>query len=322
MPILVAGGAGFIGSHLSERLLRDGHDVWCIDNLLTGRLSNLASFKAQARFHFRQWDVVAGLPPELPRMDRVYHLASPASPPGYKVHPVATMRSNSEGTRHMLERCQRDGARFLFASTSEAYGDPEVHPQFEDYRGNVSSTGPRSMYDESKRFGEAMTMVFTRDHEVDARIARIFNTYGPRSDPHDGRLVPNFVRQCLLNEPITVYGDGSQTRSLCYVDDLVEGLVALMETPGTTGEVVNLGNPEEHTILEFAEVIVRLTRSRSTVVHTDFAVGDDPQRRQPDITKARAMLGWNPAVALNTGLKRTIEAFAAELGLPDFAEVA
>ncbi|MGD9934541.1 MAG: UDP-glucuronic acid decarboxylase family protein [Dehalococcoidia bacterium] len=322
MRVLVAGGAGFIGSHLCERLLRDGHDVWCIDNLLTGRLVNIATLAGRGAFSFRQWDVVAGVPPELPSIDRVYHLASPASPPGYKVHPIATMRANSEGTRLLLERCKSNGARFLYASTSEAYGDPEIHPQVEDYRGNVSSTGPRSMYDEAKRFGEAMTMVFTRDHGVDARIARIFNTYGPRSDPHDGRLVPNFVRQALLGEPMTVYGDGSQTRSLCYVDDLVSGLVALMETPAATGEVVNLGNPEEHTILEFAEIIRGLARSSSPLIHTGFAVGDDPQRRQPDITKATNLLSWTPTVPLTTGLKRTIEAFAEELGLPDFMEVA
>lgn len=322
MRILVAGGAGFIGSHLCERLLNDGHQVWCIDNLLTGRLSNIATLEAEPGFRFRQWDIVAGVPPELPAMDRVYHLASPASPPGYKVHPVATMRVNSEGTRLLLERCQANGARFLFASTSEAYGDPEVHPQVEDYRGNVSSTGPRSMYDEAKRFGEAMTMVFARDHGVDTRIARIFNTYGPRSDPHDGRLVPNFVRQALLSEPITVYGDGSQTRSLCYVADLVNGLVALMESPAATGLVVNLGNPEEHTILEFAEMIRELARSTSPLIHTDYAVGDDPQRRRPDITRARTLLGWNPTVALSLGLQRTIEALAVELGRPDFAEVA
>ncbi|MCB0920172.1 MAG: NAD-dependent epimerase/dehydratase family protein, partial [Actinobacteria bacterium] len=180
--------------------------------------ANLASFSSHPGFVFLESDVVSGVPPSFPRMDRVYHLASPASPPGYRLHPITTMRANSEGTRLLLERCQADGARFLFASTSEAYGDPEVHPQVEEYRGNVSSTGPRSMYDESKRFGEAMTMVFARDFGVDARIARIFNTYGPRSDPHDGRLVPNFVRQALTGEPLTIYGDGSQTRSLCYVD--------------------------------------------------------------------------------------------------------
>jgi nucleoside-diphosphate-sugar epimerase len=318
---LVAGGAGFIGSHLCERLLRQGFEVVCVDNLVTGRMANLHDFERWPGFSFRGFDVVDGLPVGLPRLDRIYHLASPASPPGYQRFPLATMRANSEGTRRLLERAACDGARFLFASTSEAYGDPLEHPQREEYRGNVSTTGPRSMYDEAKRFGEAMTAAFARDG-CDARIVRIFNTYGPRSDPDDGRLVPNFFRQALTGEPLTVYGDGSQTRSLCYVDDLVDGLVRAMECPETAGEVINLGNPEEHTVLEFAEMVRVLARSRSALAFTEPAVGDDPQRRRPDITRARELLGWRPHVDLEEGLRRTAAYFEEELGRRACEEVA
>ena len=312
MRVLVAGGAGFIGSHLCSRLLDDDHEVICVDNLVTGRLVNIATLTANERFNFVEHDLITGLP-ELPAVQRVYHLASPASPPGYQRHAVETMRVNSEGTLHLLELAATVGARFLYASTSEAYGDPLEHPQREEYRGNVSSVGPRSMYDEAKRYGEALTAVYAREGRADTRIIRIFNTYGPRSDPVDGRLVPNFITQSLRQEPLTIYGDGSQTRSLCYVSDLVEGMVRAMETDSTRGEVTNIGNPEEHTILEYANLIRELTASRSELRFGPAAVGDDPQRRQPDISKARRLLGWEPKVGLRTGLEQTIEYFRQEL---------
>lgn len=314
MRTLIAGGAGFIGSNLAQRLLQDGHEVVVVDNFSTGRQVNLEPLRGHPGLTVLQADIVAGIP-EADRIDRVYHLASPASPPGYKVYPLETLRVNSEGTMHLLEFAEAQGARFLYASTSEAYGDPLEHPQRESYRGNVSSTGPRSMYDEGKRFGEAMSMVFIRDRGVDGRIVRIFNTYGPNSDPNDGRVVPNFITQALRNEPITVYADGQQTRSLCYVSDLVEGLVLAMESGAARGEVINLGNPEEHTILEYAEMIVALTKSESPLIFGPPAVGDDPQRRRPDITRAGELLGWKPSVGLRAGMAATIAYFETELGL-------
>jgi UDP-glucuronate decarboxylase len=309
---LVVGGAGFIGSNLTERILTEGHQVICIDNLVTGRHANIATFLDSAAYTFIQHDLIEGVPP-LPDIDAIYHLASPASPTGYRRHPIETMRVNSEGTRHLLELAGRTGARFLYASTSEAYGDPLEHPQREEYRGNVSCTGPRSMYDEAKRYGEALTMAFVNSRAVDGRIVRIFNTYGPRSDPFDGRIVPNFITQALRGEPVTVYGDGTQTRSLCFVSDLVDGLIQTMEYELARGEVLNLGNPEEHTILEYARLIVELTGSRPNFIFTEPAVGDDPQRRRPDINKARRMLDWEPRVGLRDGLTRTIAYFRLEL---------
>jgi nucleoside-diphosphate-sugar epimerase len=316
MRVLVAGGAGFIGSHLVERLIGDGAEVVVIDNLSTGRLANLNGLRGHPRLTAVVHDIIAGIPEGLPRFDQVYRLASPASPPGYRRYPLETLRVNSEGTYHLLERALGDRASFLLASTSEAYGDPLEHPQREAYRGNVSSTGPRSMYDEAKRYAEALTMVYARDRGVDARIVRIFNTYGPRSDPFDGRLVPNFVTQALRGEPLTVYADGSQTRSLCYVSDLVDGLVRAMGCWGLAGEVINLGNPEERTILEFATVIRDLAGSRSPLVYVEPAVGDDPQRRQPCIDKAQRLLGWTPQAALEEGLRRTIAWFREEIRVP------
>ncbi len=318
MRVLVAGGAGFIGSHLCERLLREGHEVVCLDNFVTGRRVNVEHLLDWPSFGLVEHDIIEGTP-AMARVERVYHLASPASPPGYQRHPVATMRVNSEGSRHLLELATRDRASYLYASTSEAYGDPLEHPQRESYRGNVSTTGPRSMYDEAKRYGEALAMAYVRAHGTDARIVRIFNTYGPRSDPHDGRLVPNFIVQALRNEAMTVYGDGQQTRSLCYVSDLVDGLMRAMECPGARGEVTNLGNPDEHTVLEFARVIRDLAGSTAPITYTAPAVGDDPQRRRPDISKARALLGWEPRVALRDGLERTIAAFREELGAEGMA---
>ena len=312
MRVLVTGGAGFIGSHLCERMLRQAHEVLCIDNLLTGRRSNIETLMDWPGFVFFEHDVIAELPP-LPRLDRVYHLASPASPPGYQRHPVETLRVNAEGTLRVLEIAAHEGARFLYASTSAVYGDPLQHPQSEDYRGNVSTTGPRSMYDEAKRYGEALTMAYARSRDMDARLVRIFNTYGPRSDPSDGRLVPSFIVQALSGEPLTVYGDGSQTRSLCFVSDLVEGLVRTMESEQACGEVINLGNPDERAVLEFAQIILELTGSESELRLTEPAVGDDPKRRCPDISRARRLLSWEPTVPLREGLQMTIDYFRDEI---------
>jgi len=314
LKAVVAGGAGMIGSHLCESLIARGLEVWCLDNLSTGRLENLSGLMHEPRFRFLQHDVTCELPP-LPPVERVYHLASPASPVGYTRLPIQTMLANSEGTRRLAELALSCRARFLFTSTSEVYGDPLQHPQREDYRGNVSTIGPRSTYDESKRYGEAMTMAYVRSFALDGRLVRIFNTYGPRADLCDGRVVVNFIAQALRGEPITLYGDGQQTRSLCYVDDLVEGLIAVMESPQARGEVINLGNPEERTVMEIADVIRRLTASDSPFIHTGYAVGDDPQRRRPDIDKARALIGWEPTTPLEDGLKAMIHAVEAALGL-------
>jgi len=314
MRILVAGGAGMIGSHLCERLIMEEHSVICMDNLSTGRIENVRRWLDNPLFTFIQHDIVEELP-SLPKLDRIFHLASPASPPGFVRLPIETLRVNSEGSYRLLRLAQRDGARLLYSSTSEAYGDPLEHPQREEYRGNVSSIGPRSMYDEAKRFGEAMAMAFMRTHGVDSRIVRIFNTYGPSCDPYDGRLVVNFIVQALKEQPLTVYGDCRQTRSLCYVSDLVEGLMRAIEANNWPGGVVNLGNPDEQTVLRFAEIIRELTGKHSEIVFQEPAVGDDPQRRRPDITRARAALGWEPKVQLHEGLTRTIHYLRAELGL-------
>jgi nucleoside-diphosphate-sugar epimerase len=315
MQVLVAGGSGFIGSHLVDRLLAAGHDVTVADNLLTGQPANLAHQRGNPALTVIQQDIAAPLAPSLRDVgfDRVYHLASPASPRGYAKFPIETLLVNSQGTHQLLELARQCGARFLLASTSEVYGDPQVHPQVETYWGNVNPIGPRACYDEGKRFAETMTMEYVRQHAVDARIARIFNTYGPRSHPGDGRVVPNFCVQALRNDPITIYGTGGQTRSFCYVADLVNGLMALMETPGLAGEVVNLGNPEEHTIRQFADRIVSLAGSQSAIVHEELPV-DDPQRRRPDIGKAGRLLGWSPQVSLDTGLAETLAYFRVALG--------
>ena len=320
MRVLVSGGAGMIGSHLCEELLRRGHQVVCVDNLSTGNRENLGAFVTNPRFRFVQHDVVHELPP-FPSVQRVYHLASPASPPGFARAPIETLRVNSEGTRRLLELAHMHGARFLFSSTSEAYGDPLQHPQSEGYRGNVSCTGPRSVYDEAKRYGEALTVAYMRAHGLDSRVVRIFNTYGPRCDPEDGRLVPNLISQAVCEQPMTIYGTGRQTRSLCYVSDMIEGLIRAMEEPLARGEVINLGNPDEHTVLEFAELIRSLVRSRSRFVFTEPAVGDDPHVRCPDIRKARALLAWDPSVALRDGLTRTIAWLRQRLGVPEAARV-
>jgi nucleoside-diphosphate-sugar epimerase len=320
MRVLVTGGSGFIGSHIVDRLLDRGDEVVVVDNYLTGRAVNLQHRRGHPGLTLLEHDVIQPFDDVIGdvRLDRVLHLASPASPVGYARYPIETLLTNSIGTKNALEVARRHGARFLVSSTSEVYGDPLVHPQPETYWGNVNPIGPRACYDESKRFGESLTMEYHRQHGIDARIARIFNTYGPRSDPEDGRVVPNFCVQALKGAPITIYGQGLQTRSFCYVDDLVLGLLALMDVDGIDGEVINLGNPVEITIREFAEAVVRLTGSRSEILHKPLPV-DDPTRRQPDITKARCLLGWEPVVSLENGLARTLDYFAETLALPNAA---
>jgi nucleoside-diphosphate-sugar epimerase len=306
--VLVAGGAGFIGSHLCARLLDEGHSVLCVDNLITGSPRNIEALLDKPGFTFLLHDVVEPLAFEA---DAVFHLASPASPVGYMEHPFPTILVNSMGTYQLLQRVRETHGRFLIASTSEIYGDPLVHPQREEYFGNVNPVGPRACYDESKRLGETITMEFCRQYEVDARIVRIFNTYGSHSQMDDGRIIPNFITQALDNKFLTIHGDGSQTRSLCYVSDLVDGLMRAMFTPGTTGEIYNLGNPEEHTVLEFAKLIIRLCKSSSELVFEPKRQ-DDPDRRRPDISKAREQLGWEPTVGLEAGMARTISWFRQE----------
>ena len=309
MRFLIAGAAGFIGSHLCDRLLDEGHEIVGLDNLLTGSPSNLAHLEGNPRFSFFRHDIAE--PFDVPGpVDLVFNLASPASPKDYLAHPVETLRTGAEGSRNLLELALKKGAAYLLASTSECYGDPLEHPQKETYWGHVNPVGPRSCYDESKRFAEAITMAYHRRHALPTHIARIFNTYGPRMQHDDGRIVPNFIRQALRGEPMTVYGDGSQTRSFCYVDDLVEGLIRLSRSAERLP--VNLGNPEERTVLEFAELIRTLTGSRSEIVF-EALPEDDPQRRRPDIGKAQAVLGWSPRVGLEEGLRRTIEWFRRQL---------
>ncbi len=308
MNVLVTGGAGFIGSHLCARLLDEGYTVLCVDNLLTGSRRNIEALLGKPRFTFLQYDVVEPLAFEA---EAVFHLASPASPVGYMEHPFETILVNSMGTYRILQRVREAGARFLLTSTSEIYGDPLEHPQREEYFGNVNPVGPRACYDESKRLGETITMEFCRQYGVDARIVRIFNTYGPHSQLEDGRMIPNFMMHALGNQPLTIHGDGLQTRSLCYVTDLVDGLMRAMFTPGTTGEIYNLGNPEEHTVLEYARLITRLCESSSELLFVSKRQ-DDPDRRRPDISKAREQLGWEPKVALEAGMTWTMSWFRQE----------
>ena len=314
MRTLVTGGAGMIGSHLVDALLARGDAVTVLDNLLTGRQRNLAHLAGSGRLRLVVADVAEPFPADLGGpFARVYHLASPASPPDFARYPLETLRANAAGTEHALAVACRHGARFLLASTSEAYGDPTEHPQAETYWGHVNPVGPRSCYNEGKRYAESLTATFGRVHGLDVRIARIFNTYGPRSRPDDGRIVPNFCLQALTGRPLTIYGSGRQTRSLCYVADLVRGLVALMDTDGLGGEVVNLGSPEEHAVAALAERIVALARSPSRIAYGPLPA-DDPARRRPDITKARRLLGWEPRVRLDDGLGHTLAHFRAHLG--------
>jgi len=309
LRILITGGAGFIGSHLCDRLLAEGHQVIAMDNLSTGSVANIAHLSGHDNFTFTKHDVTNYIYLE-GKLDAVLHLASLPSPVDYLEKPIQTLKVGALGTHKALGLAMEKGARFLLASTSEVYGDPQVHPQPEDYWGNVNPVGPRGVYDESKRFAEALTMAYHRAHGVETRIARIFNTYGPRMRLDDGRVVPNFVKQALLGEPLTVYDDGSRTRSFCYVDDMVEGLHRLL----LSDEVypVNLGNPQEMTILEFAHKVLQVSASSSEIVFVtpkDERTKDDPQVRQPDISKARRVLGWEPQISLEEGLRRTIESF-------------
>ena len=307
MRVLVAGGAGFIGSHLCDSLIQDGHSVTAVDNLITGRRQNIDQLLGHPNFSFIEHDVIEPIDLEI---DQIYHLASPASPEGYMRHPIETHLVNSIGTLNLLKLARAHNARFLYTSTSEAYGDPEIHPQDETYRGNVNPIGPRSCYDESKRFGESITMEFVRQFDLDARIVRIFNTYGPRNDPLDGRVVPNFIMRALRGETLPVFGDGSQTRSLCYVSDLVAGIRGVMDAEGARGEVINLGNPDERTIKHLAELITELCDSDSGLEYLPERP-DDPYKRCPDITKAKRIVGWQPSVDIETGMKQTINYFTA-----------
>lgn len=301
----MTGGAGFIGSHLVDRLLESGYSVICVDNFLTGRKENLQEALKNPQFRLVEHDVIEPLK-QLNNVSYIFHLASPASVIDYQKYPEETALVNSIGTRNLLQLARESGAKFLFASTSEAYGDPKEHPQKETYWGNVNPVGTRACYDESKRFGEMMTMVYKRRDGLDGRIIRIFNTYGPRMRPDDGRVISNFINQAIKREPITVYGDGTQTRSFCYVSDLVEGIMGAMFTGGINGEVINLGNPEEYRMIDLAEKIKVMTGATSEVVFKELPP-DDPQERQPDITKAKTLLRWEPKVSVTEGLSKTIE---------------
>jgi nucleoside-diphosphate-sugar epimerase len=312
--VVVAGGAGFLGSHLCDRLIERGDAVVCLDDLSTGSRENVAHLLGNDRFQLVVTDVSEKVEIEHGlKVDAVCNLASPASPPDYLARPLGTLAVGSEGTRRLLELARAHDARFLMASTSEVYGDPEVHPQVESYRGNVDPTGPRSVYDEAKRFAESLTMAMHRTHGVNVGIARIFNTYGPRLSPGDGRVVSNFVVQALRCEPLTVYGDGSQTRSLCFVEDEVAGLLALLDSTFTGP--VNIGSPDERTIKDLAHFVVEATGSSSEIAFAPLPI-DDPTRRRPDITLAREQLGWQPTTGLHEGLARTIEYFERMVTLP------
>ncbi|RJG40777.1 SDR family oxidoreductase [Mesorhizobium sp. DCY119] len=300
--VLVTGGAGFLGSHLCDKLLSQGHEVLCVDNFLTGRFSNIDHLRNNRNFKVLRHDVAQPLAAEV---DEIYNLACPASPPDYQADPIQTMKTSVLGALNLLELAKERGIRIFQASTSEVYGDPHVHPQPESYWGNVNSFGPRSCYDEGKRCAETLFFDFHKQHGVDIRIARIFNTYGPRMRPDDGRVVSNFIVQALQGEDITIYGEGSQTRSFCYADDLIDGFLRLMTSPNAPAAPVNLGNPGEFTIRELAEQVVDLTGSRSKIVYRPLPV-DDPRQRRPDISLATSALGWSPKVALSAGLQKTI----------------
>jgi dTDP-glucose 4,6-dehydratase len=303
MRVMVTGGCGFLGSHLCDALIARGDSVVCLDNLSTGRIENIFHLLKHPRFEFTQCDVSDGITVD-GKVDTVAHLACPASPPDYLRLPLETLSVGSSGTNHALRLAEANGARFLLASTSEVYGDPVMHPQPEEYWGNVNPIGPRSVYDEAKRFGEALATAYASARGVNVGIVRIFNTYGPRMSPSDGRVVTNFIVQALRDEPITIYGDGSQTRSFCYVDDLIRGLVMMLDS--TEPGPINLGNPEEFSIRDFAELVLRLTGSASSLVYLPLPQ-DDPARRRPVITRARERIGWRPEVPVSEGMAQTIQ---------------
>lgn len=309
--ILITGGAGFLGSHLAEILVSRGNHVYCLDNFHTGRASNLSKLQFSNRLSVVRHDVKDQLPDTLPKFAEIYNLACPASPIHYQADPVSTAMINCQGAWNVLRRAERDGARVFHASTSEIYGDPEIHPQPEHYWGNVNTVGPRSCYDEGKRFAETLFTDFGKTRGLTVRIVRIFNTYGPRMQPDDGRVVSNFVIQALRGQPLTVYGDGSQTRSFCYVDDLISGFDLLMRSE-VADSPVNIGNPCEFTMEELAHLILEITGSRSPIIRLPLPI-DDPKRRKPDISKAQELLDWQPKVSLREGLIRTIEYFDGEL---------
>ena len=310
MRALVTGGAGFVGSHLCDALLAEGNHVVCVDNLLTGSLRNIAHLKNEPRFEFAQKDV--NEPYDVGRVDYVFHFASPASPVDYMEHGIETLKVGSLGSFHSLDLAKKYGAKYMVASTSECYGDPLEHPQKETYWGHVNSIGPRSVYDESKRFAEAATMAYHRYHKVDTRILRIFNTYGPRLQLNDGRVISNFMKQALRSEPLTVYGDGNQTRSFCYVSDEVDGILRLSKSDDH--DPVNIGNPVEFTILECARLVLKVTGSSSPIVYKPLPQ-DDPKQRRPDITKAKRLLGWEPKIDLEAGLKLSMAYFKQAIQL-------
>ena len=321
--ILITGGAGLVGSHLCDALIKEGYSITCIDNFITGRRENIVHLINNPKFNFLKAD--ASQPPETYLANSnlqaiiynyIFHLASPASPKGYMDHPITTYKVNSFGTHHLLKFARKHKARFLFASTSEVYGDPEIHPQPETYWGNVNPNGVRACYDESKRFGEMACKTFARKFKLDVRIVRIFNTYGPRNDPFDGRVIPNFINQALKKEPITVYGDGRQTRSFCYVSDLVKGIMIFMFKNDLKGEVINLGSPEEFKVLTLAQKVKKLTKSSSKITFTQKPE-DDPSRRKPDISKAKKLLNWEPETNLDKGLLPTIAYFKELLRSPN-----
>jgi len=307
--VLVTGGAGFIGSHLCERLLRDGHEVLCVDNFYTGSRANISRLLGDPDFELLRHDVTFPLYIEV---DEIYNLACPASPVHYQFDPVQTTKTSVHGAINMLGLAKRVKAKIFQASTSEVYGDPHVHPQPESYWGNVNPVGIRSCYDEGKRCAETLFFDYFRQHKLRIKVARIFNTYGPRMHPNDGRVVSNLIVQALRDQPLTIYGDGSQTRAFCYVDDMVEAFVRFMDTPDALTGPMNLGNPREFTILELAQTILQLTGSKSQIVHAPLP-GDDPKQRQPDISMARREIGWEPTVQLRDGMQRTIDYFKAHL---------
>ncbi|MCA1991482.1 MAG: SDR family oxidoreductase [Coleofasciculus sp. S288] len=316
MRILVTGGAGFIGSHLIDRLMADGHEVICLDNFFTGHKRNIVQWLNHPYFELIRHDITEAIRLEV---DQIYHLACPASPVHYQYNPVKTIKTNVMGTLNMLGLAKRVKARFLLASTSEVYGDPEVHPQSEEYRGNVNPIGPRSCYDEGKRVAETLAFDYHWQNDVEIRVARIFNTYGSRMLENDGRVVSNFVVQSLKGQPLTVYGDGSHTRSFCYVSDLVEGLIRLMNCDRTGP--INLGNPDEYTILELARSVQQMVNPEAEIIFKPLPQ-DDPQRRRPDITKAKALLGWQPTIPLQEGLKLTVEDFRNRIASPEMPHLA